>query len=139
MTDDRRRDGPSLGNDEELGHVDEGREEPTGENHDPAVGGHHRPDGESVDERNDVEQHKGADGGLVEEELHRAHLQLLAVAGNPDSVEGGSEDAREGKEDTDARGGFDVRISDGQGVVVRDHADANAGRNEGEDGLARER
>jgi len=118
MSDDGGGDGAGLGDDEELGHVDQAGEEAAHQDHDPAVQRHLGPDGEGVDEGDDVEQHEGADGRLVEEELHGVHLQLLAVARDPDGVERGCEDAGEGEEDAQARGGLDVGIRRRQGVVV---------------------
>lgn len=138
MADDGGGDGAGLCDDEELRHVDQTGEEAAHQDHDPAVHRHLGPDGEGVDEGDDVEQHEGADGGLVEEQLHRVHLQLLAVARDPHGVQRRREDAREGEEDAEARGGLDVGVGRWQGVVVGDHADAGTGGDQGVDGVARE-
>lgn len=139
MSDHSRRDRARLRNNEELRHIDQRGEATAEQDHEPAVHGNLGPDGEGVDEGDCVEEHERGDGGLVEEELHGVHLELLAVGCDPDGVEGGGEDTAEGEEDTDAGGSLDLLIGRGEGIVVRRHADTQAGGDERVDSVARQR
>lgn len=139
MSNDSRGHRASLRNNEELGHVDQRGEATADKDHDPAVHGYLGPDGEGVDEGDCVEEHERRDRGLVEEQLHGVHLELLAVRRDPHGVQRGREDAAEREEDANARGGLDLLIRGREGIVVRGHADAEAGGDESVDGVARER
>jgi hypothetical protein len=54
--------------------------------HDPSVHRYFGPYRESINEGNDIEKHESSQWGLVEEQLHAVHLELLVVTGNPDRV-----------------------------------------------------
>lgn len=107
------------------------------ENHCPSVKRHFAPNGERVHERDDVQQHKCRYGGLVEEKLHRAHLQLAVVCADPDGVQGAGENTSEGEDDTQAAGRLHLGVRCWQAVVVADHAHTEASRNQGQEGIPR--
>ena len=136
MSDNRGADWASLRNDEELRHVDERSKATRHENHDPAVHRHLGPDWEGIDEWDNVEQHESRDWRLVEEELHRVHLQLFAVTSDPNGVKRRRENAGECEEDTQAGGGLDIGVVGWEGVVVRHHADTGASWDQSVDGVA---
>lgn len=108
------------------------------QDHHPAADAHGAPHGEGVHEGDHVEQHERGDGGLVEQQLHGAHLELAVVGGDPDGVERAGEDAGEGEDDAETAGGLDIGVGCGQAVVVADDADARACRDEGDDGVSRQ-
>lgn len=60
------------------------------------------------------------------------------VRGDPDGVQRTGKDTREGKDDTERAGGLDFRIRAGKGIIVGDHADSNAGGDQGNHSIARE-
>jgi hypothetical protein len=99
---------------------------------------HLTPHRERVHERDHIEQQERRNRSLVEEQLHAVHLQLLVIATDPDGVQRGGEDAREGEDYAQRAGGLDVRVVGRQAIVVGDHADTEAGRDEGEDGIHRQ-
>lgn len=107
------------------------------ENHCPTVNRHLAPYGERVHEWDDVAQHKGRNGGLVEQQLHRAHLKLAVVCADPDRVEGAGKDASKRKNDTQTTRSLDTGIRRGQTVVVADHADTRTCRNQGQKSVPR--
>lgn len=100
---------------------------------------HGAPHRERVGKGDHVEQQEGRDGRLVEQQLHAAHLQLAVVAGDPDGVQRGSEDARKGEDDAQTARRLDVDVGRGQRVVVTDHTDAGARGNQRQHGVQGER
>lgn len=106
------------------------------ENHQPAVQRDVSEIGELVDEWNDVEEHEGAPGRLVEEQLHAVHLELPMVAPDPDGVKRRGEYTRERKDDPERRRGLYGGVTGGLRIVVRHERDAEAHRHEGVDGRA---
>ena len=84
------------------------------------------PIGEVIGKGNDVEQEHAADGGLVEQELHAAHLELLVIHSDPHRVDCARHDADEGKDDADGRRGLDLLVGSGPRVVVRHNGDSQA-------------
>lgn len=108
------------------------------EDEDPARESDLGPYGEAVDPRDEVEEHEGRDRGLVVQELHAGHLELAVVAADPNGVERGGEDAKEGEDDTNHGGRLDGRVPGRAGVVVRDDSDAGTGGDQREHGTGGE-
>ena len=83
------------------------------EDHDPATDLNRAPHGEGIDKRDNVEEEKGRDGRLIVEKLHARHLELPVVASNPDRVQRGRKNSREGEDNSQSRGGLNLGISGG--------------------------
>jgi len=118
VADDRARYWAGLRDDEELRHVDYACEKSRHHDHDPSIHWHLGPYWESVDKWDNIEQHKSCQRGLVEQQLHAVHLELLVVAGDPDRVERAGENSSESENNAQAARGLDFGICCRQRIIV---------------------